>query len=63
MTKKKKRKPVPINKRLIKAIGEKGLKKSKIAERLNMTRPTLDTRLRDGKFTTWEKEEIRKLYL
>lgn len=56
-----KSKPIHYGRELKKAIKSKGLKKFKVAELLDITRPTLDTRLKDGKFTEAQIETIKTL--
>lgn len=52
-----------LEKRLQIAIKERGLVKSKIAKRLNISRPTLYIRLKKGGFTSYQEQLINQYFL
>lgn len=54
---------VNYGKLLKKAIKEKGLKKKFVYEELGISKPTLNTRLKDGCFTEEQIEKIKSLWL
>lgn len=56
-------KPKHYGKLLAKAIEKKGIKKKHVYEKLCMSKPTLNTRLVDGCFTTAEIEIIEAEWL
>ena len=58
-----KEKPKHYGKLLQKAIDKKGIKKKHVYEKLCMSKPTLNTRLKDGHFTASEIEIIEEEWL
>lgn len=58
---KKKKQPIHYGRLLKKAIKDKKLMKFYVAKDLKLSRPTLDSRLKDGKFSKAKIELIKKI--